>query len=422
MVMGISGEPRDLMVGAGAAWSDPIVQGQLSPDGFYRLSGVEIARGTPVGFDDLMLRSSSGGHVAPRSAFEDTLLEALQRTPCVVAFSGGRDSSAILAVAVRLADEHGLDRPIAITHSFGGRGSTDETAWQELVIRHIGGVDWHRVPDIGHFDVLGPTATAGLQRYGLLWPALAHCHTPILELARGGSILTGEGGDEVMGPQRSSPVIGTWRRKPRPSRALLAELAAAAGPRPWRRHVIRRAIDHDGAGHWLRPRALEQFTSELAQARLTRPFRWDDAVRGWVGQRTGTLCHNNMSRIATDQDVSYHVPFLDRRFVEAWSRHGGRWGHVTRREAMDVLFSDVLPPEVIARKTKAHFNEVAVDHSSREFIADWRGEGVDPELVDVDALRREWLMDAPHSLSMLMLQSAWLTRHKTTVAGQREHP
>ena len=48
----------------------------------------------------------------PRPTLERILLGALQRAPCVVAFSGGRDSSALLAEATRVARVHGLEDPV----------------------------------------------------------------------------------------------------------------------------------------------------------------------------------------------------------------------------------------------------------------------------------------------------------------------
>ena len=38
----------------------------------------------------------------PLSALEEAILPALEREPCLVSFSGGRDSSAVLAVATRV--------------------------------------------------------------------------------------------------------------------------------------------------------------------------------------------------------------------------------------------------------------------------------------------------------------------------------
>src|SRR5687768_13200402 len=52
---------------------------------------------------------------AVRDVLEELLVPALSRTPCLVAFSGGRDSSAMLAMAVHVARRHGLEHPVPIT-------------------------------------------------------------------------------------------------------------------------------------------------------------------------------------------------------------------------------------------------------------------------------------------------------------------
>ncbi len=70
--------------------------------------------------------------------------------------------------------------------AFTGRGEADESRYQELVIRELGLREWYRFRDVEAFDVLGERARHGLTRHGLLWPAMLHCHAPLVELAAGG--------------------------------------------------------------------------------------------------------------------------------------------------------------------------------------------------------------------------------------------
>jgi hypothetical protein len=51
----------------------------------------------------------------PRAALEELLAEELARQPCFVSFSGGRDSSALLATALDVARRRGLPEPAAFT-------------------------------------------------------------------------------------------------------------------------------------------------------------------------------------------------------------------------------------------------------------------------------------------------------------------
>src|SRR5207302_9328261 len=63
-----------------------------------RLTPSEIVGGLPMGIDPDAPGLPDGGGRSPVTAFEDVVRNALRRPPCVVTFSGGRDSSAVLAV------------------------------------------------------------------------------------------------------------------------------------------------------------------------------------------------------------------------------------------------------------------------------------------------------------------------------------
>ena len=60
------------------------------------LRPVEIAYGLAVGRDPSTPVLARSGDRTPRRALEDVLLVALRRPPCLLSFSGGRDSSALL--------------------------------------------------------------------------------------------------------------------------------------------------------------------------------------------------------------------------------------------------------------------------------------------------------------------------------------
>jgi asparagine synthase (glutamine-hydrolysing) len=127
------------------------------------------------------------------------------------------------------------------------------------------------------------------------------------------------------------------------------------------------------------------------------------------------------------------APLLDPGFVGALARAGGLCGWGSRTATMDALARDLLPAELVGRKTKAYFNRVFFGEESRAFAARWSGRGLDEELVDPEALRREWLSDVPDFRTALLLQSAWLADrergltpaadldHALTTAADREH-
>ena len=182
-----------------------------------------------------------GSAPTPRAAMERALVEPLRRGPCLVSFSGGRDSSAVLAVGQR-SPPRGVPPPIPATLRFPNAEDSAETEWQESVIDHLGLVDRVRVEATDELHRVGPAATATLERHGLLWPSNAHFHAPLFARAHGGSFLTGIGGDELLGSSRwfHARRVLAGRVVPTPRDALA--VAFALSPPRLRRLVTRRRV------------------------------------------------------------------------------------------------------------------------------------------------------------------------------------
>ena len=88
----------------------------------------------------------------------------LQRGRCVVAFSGGRDSSAVLATLLHVARQDGFDDPVAVTARWPGDAAADESAWQEHVARELRVRRWEIITPGTDFDLLGPLARRAASR------------------------------------------------------------------------------------------------------------------------------------------------------------------------------------------------------------------------------------------------------------------
>ena len=167
-------------------------------DSLYLMTPLEIAWGYVPGHTEALPRPAVG-QADPRVALEHVVGEALRNPPCGVAFSGGRDSSAVLAIATHVARREGLADPVPITRVFPDAPAADEGQWQELVVGHLELADWQRVSIHDELDVVGPLAAAHLVEHGVVWPPMIHADVPLLGSLRGGSLIDGEGGDEVLG-------------------------------------------------------------------------------------------------------------------------------------------------------------------------------------------------------------------------------
>lgn len=347
------------------------------------------------------------GAASPREALESAIRPALRSGSCHVMFSGGRDSSVVLAVATTLARREGLDPPVPVTRVYPRIAESDERTWQELVVRHLGLSDWLRWEFDHQHDLLGPEATASLRRHGLLWPAALHVQRSLYQRIGSGHVLSGEGGDEVLAGRRINALHRLARRR-LPSRSDLANAARAVQPRPARERRCRRALRTIDPMPWVRPSAWEQHLMLLARDDAMAPLRWDHATWNLGGRRVWQVMQANDAVVAEEAGVVSRHPLLDAQFLAALARAGGAWGWPGRTSVMMALFDDVLPESLLRRSTKASFNHAYRGPGTIAFAREWDGTGVDPSLVDPDALRDQWLGDQPTFSAAVLLHQAWL--------------
>jgi asparagine synthase (glutamine-hydrolysing) len=99
------------------------------------LTELDVASGVVVGQDHGPRRPAfTFPGPDPRVRLTELAAELLASSPCVIAFSGGRDSSALLAFFVDVARRHGLEEPVAVTARWDDDAASDERAWQEHVV------------------------------------------------------------------------------------------------------------------------------------------------------------------------------------------------------------------------------------------------------------------------------------------------
>ncbi len=351
---------------------------------------------------------------APVAAFEHELMRALHRPPCLVGFSGGRDSSAVLAMAARVARKTGLPLPVPVTLRFPAAPDALEDEWQERVIAHLGLDEWVRLSLDEEADLVGPAAAALMGRHGLPYPYNLHLVAPMVAAARGGAFVSGLGGDETLSP--GSHVLAVLARHVRPSPRDVLRLAFEVAPTRVRARMLERR--QPLRFPWLRDEANCRLARAWSVDVAARPLRRDRALRAWWTERYLQLTVRSLERLGDEESVEVHHPFASASFVAALAHAGGATGFPSRDAAMHALFGDVLPVAVTRRATKASFNTVLWNRHTKAFVAALRpdelsdaltGAGVD-EIVDAEALHVHWSGPAPSANSFLLLQACWLAR------------
>lgn len=379
----------------------------MSVPPFIRPSAREIALGLAGDRSPASLGTASLPGT-PRAVLEKILEDLLAGGPVCVTFSGGRDSSAVLAVARHVARVHGMDPPRPITLRYPGLPETDESDWQDLVIRHLGlEAEWIIVDCSKPSTYLGDAARDGLRRRGLVWPPALQLDAPELLIAEGATLLTGEGGDEVLGARRITPLSLLVHFRRRPSRQLLGWTAQELVPRRLNSAAQQRSLSLSPLAEVLTPVGRREL-ARLHTLADRRPLSWAGETRRMVEQRVPRVLAHNYQLVADEHDVRLGHPLQDARFLHALADAGGRWGYAGRTDAMRAIFADVLPDELLRRSTKASFGSARWGETERAFARSWDGSGIPTDLLDVEALRAHWLADYPQGATAAALHAAWL--------------
>lgn len=341
---------------------------------------------------------------SPRDVLDAILLEALSKPPCTVLFSGGRDSSVIMAAAVDVARRHGLPEPVPLTMR-SQHPATSESQWQEMMIRHLGVEDWVRVEESADLDALGDIATETIRRFGVYWPSNAHSLRYFARIAEPGTLITGGGGDELFSPwpARRLPLKVLARRRPW-SRAAKS-IAVHQLPPPLRRRVLVSRIGVS-APRWLREDAAQELKRRF-ETETDWPLTWPAGLRAGLATRYTELVRTALDAFAREEGMRLIEPFYDARMITAVANVGPKEGYRSRGDALGRLFPGLLPPEALSRSTKAHFTGLAWGPRAQAFAAAWDGSGLDDGLVDVNEVRAEWARERPSALSLGCLHQAW---------------
>ena len=319
-----------------------------------------------------MLESAAPGAVRRR----------LLRRPRLVARARRRDARRPARRAARPgADARACSPTSRSPTSRSGRRPSSATS---------GCADWHRIEIHDELDVVGPIATGILRQHGVAVAADASpatCRSSTR--CRGGSVMDGEGGDEVLGSaaHRVAPLArvralaASGALAPRTARARCACTGIGAGAarcaRQW----------SDRRSPWLRPRPAKRSLDALdavrrAPAAVVRGERPSRPAPAHAGARRP----QNRDGRPRRHDVRLHEPAAaSRRRARAGAR-----GRVPRVVAIappccGALAADLLPTPSWPARARRRSPGATWPRTPVRFAEGWDGTGVDPELVDPEA-------------------------------------
>ena len=377
----------------------------MSPAPLLAPTPLEIAAGEWLGGSASAPLLPVEEDAKPRQALELALLPALERPPCLVSFSGGRDSSTLLAVAVDLARREQLPLPIPASLSFPAHPSLDERPWQEAVISHLALDDWLLQEVDDELELLGEESRQALRDHGLPPTPLMHVQAPLLRAASGGSLVTGFFANMLFERWRWQRVADVAAGRSRPTGRDALRMGLAALPRAARRRALVRR-EPASAPPWLRSAAREAFQRGRIGDAASEPARWDRRM-AWCARRRGrSAVITGFAEVGAAVDARVLHPFADPGFLAALARAGGRTGFGGHSASMIALAGDLLPDAILTRSHRPSLAPVLWGERTQRFGRTWTGNGVDDSLVDGDALKAAWAAGDPRSV--WLLQAAWL--------------
>jgi asparagine synthase (glutamine-hydrolysing) len=124
--------------------------------------------------------------------------------------------------------------------------------------------------------------------------------------------------------------------------------------------------------------------------------------------------------LAADAGAAIAHPLLDPTLWSAVAAAAPRVGFAGADHTLAAAAGALLPPELVARRTKASFDGLFFNRHARAFaLGAWTGGDVPADFVDAAALRAHWNGASPDSHSLTLLQSAWLASARNRVREPR---
>lgn len=377
------------------------------------LTRFDLACGMPLGTKKVVEPLPRASSASLPEIAEQVCARLMTRDPVYMTFSGGGESAMALAVNSAYARSHGMPDPVPITLRHPGLSSPDVVAQQEKIIAHLRLREWERVEVEEDLELIGALGGRTLLALGLLWPAHTYTMVPLMERARVLVLITGL--TDFFAFWRWAPLAAMLHERRRPSANELGLLASTLLPAAARARLARRA-GIPPPMPWLRPQAERQVLRKLTGRQADVPLRFDRAVMTQITHRCFDSGWRSLQALAAAVDAEVIHPFYTHQVIVDFARAGGWRGFGRRHQLFDRLAGDLLPGDALRECRPGNLNGVFFGPRAREFAAQWSGEGIDGSIVNVAALRRNWLSDDPDPRTGSMLQYVWLHNH---LDGQR---
>ena len=354
----------------------------------------------------------------PADALTRVITGLLDDSPCYVAFSGGCDSSLVLGAATAACRATGHPDPIPVTYRYSAP-DTDESSFQEAVVRRLGLGEWTKLDFGVDGDLLSPSTCEELLIGGPMWPPAPLSRARALRGLAAGLWLSGEGGDEVLGPRRTSyadRALRMWAQRPyRPPASLLRAGIVELAPRPLRVRAAEHALARNYRADWLDADLRRRYfrdSATLAASEPLRPARW---FGHYLSRPSVKVGHAAIRAFKARLGLRWEAPLVNPQFLGAlagtvrWHEYRGR------RHLLRTLFSDLLPDEIIDRRTKVAFNSAFFGPYTREFAKGWDGTGT-PAGVKGEWLKSHWQSDQISAGTAPLLHHVWLATQQSSSA------
>jgi asparagine synthase (glutamine-hydrolysing) len=173
---------------------------------------------------------------------------------------------------------------------------------------------------------------------------------------------------------------------------------------------------------WMQPKAAKELFGAVRYVMAREGLSYRRSIEQFVWPSRGRIAGMaSLELLADDYEVAVRSPFASSQFLSAVVAGQGWRMYGSRTQAMRELVGDILPEREIGRRSKAWFDDAFFNRYSRAFARDWDGSGVDPDYIDVDALRTLWTDPAhpPDARTYYLLQMAWL--HAERLKESRTH-